>query len=152
MASQDPQKYFNNKLKSLASCSVAIIVILTIVILTGLLLSLSCQVLLWGKLTSLEQSIKDAGEIEYALSFQTSVEHPKEVNALPPQQGPTELEKLQETLEKMSKRLGELEVSLKEKEKNSNCNKCQPLEGAAVEDLVGTPEILQAMHAGYVES
>ena len=71
--------------------------------LTGLLPSLSRQVLLRGKPTSLEQAIKDAEEIEYALSFQTSVEQPKEINALPPQQGPTELEKLQETLEKMSK-------------------------------------------------
>ena len=88
--------------------------------LTGLLPSLSRQVLLRGKPTSLEQAFKDAEEIEYALSFQTSVEQPKEINTLPPQQGSTELEKLQETLEKMSKRLGELEISLKEKEKDSN--------------------------------
>ena len=97
--------------------------------LTGLLPSLSRQVLLRGKPTSLEQAIKDAEEIEYALSFQTSVEQPKEINALPPQQGPTELEKLQETLEKMSKRLGELEISLKEKEKDSNYNRSQPPRG-----------------------
>ena len=51
----------------------------------------------------LEQAIKDAGEIEYALSFETSVEPPKEPNVLAPKTGPTELEKLQETLEKMSK-------------------------------------------------
>ena len=49
--------------------------------------------LLRGKPTSLEQAIKDAQEIEYALSFQTSVEQPKEINTLSPQQGPTELEK-----------------------------------------------------------
>ena len=85
--------------------------------------------LLQRKPTSLEQASKDAEETEYALSFQTSVEQLKGINALPPQQGPTELDKLQETLEKMSKRLGELEISLKEKEKDSNYNKSQPPRG-----------------------
>jgi len=64
---------------------------------------LSRQLLLRGKPTSLEQAIKDALEIEYVLNFETSVEPPKEVNVLPSQKGPTELEKLQEALDKMSK-------------------------------------------------
>ena len=62
--------------------------------LTGLLPSLSHQMLLRGRPTSLEQAIKDAEEIEYTFSFQTSVEQPKGINGLPPQQGPTELKKL----------------------------------------------------------
>ena len=89
--------------------------------LTGLLPSLSRQLLLRGKPTTLEQAIKDAGEIEYALSFETSVEPPKELNVLPPNTGPTELERLQETVRKMSKQLEELEIKLKgEKESGSN--------------------------------
>ena len=120
--------------------------------LTGLLLSLSRQVLLRGKPTSLEQAIKDAEEIEYALSFQTSVEQPKEINALPPQQGPTELEKLQETLEKLSKLLGELEISLKEKENDSNYNRSQPPRGRSGRRPGRNPDNLQAKQAGYVGS
>ena len=74
--------------------------------LTGLLPSLSHQLLLRGKPTSLERAIKDAGEVEYALSFETSVEPPKGVNLLPQKEGPTEIEKLQETLDKMVQTTG----------------------------------------------
>ena len=88
--------------------------------LTGLLPSLSRQYCyVRGKPTSLERAIKDAGEVEYALSFETSVEPPKRVNLLPQKEGPTEIEKLQEALDKMSKRLEELEVTLKEESSHS---------------------------------
>ena len=107
--------------------------------LTGLLPSLSCQVLLRGKPTSLEQAIKDAEEIEYALNFQTSVEQSKGINTLTSQQGSAELEKLQETLEKMSKWLGELEISLREKEKDCNCDKSQPPRGRSGRKLGRNP-------------
>ena len=99
--------------------------------LTGLLPSLSRQVLLWGKPTSLEQAIKNAGEIEYALSFQTSVGQSKGTNALPPQHGPTELEKLQETLKNMSKQLGELELNQRKKKRTLIVINLSPLEEEA---------------------
>lgn len=86
--------------------------------LTGLRPSLSRQLLFRGKPSSLEQAIKDAGEIEYALSFESSVEPLKEINVLPQTKGPTELKQLQETLEKVSKRLEELETNMKEREKS----------------------------------
>jgi len=62
------------------------------------------------------------------LNFETGVEPPKEVNVLPSQKGPTELEKLQEALDKMSKRLEGLEASLKEKETN-HPDRSQPTRG-----------------------
>jgi len=83
--------------------------------LTGLLSSLSRQVLLRGKPTTFDQAVKEAEEIEYALNFESKGESQKEVNLIPQKKGPTEFEKLQENLEKMSKRLEELEISLKEK-------------------------------------
>ena len=93
--------------------------------LTGLEPSVSCQLLLRGKPVFLEEAIKDTGEIEYALSFESHTAPPKEVNVLPLKEQSTELEKLQETLEKMSKRLEELELSLNRKE-NSCFSGFQP--------------------------
>ena len=58
-----------------------------------------------GKLTLLEQAIKDAGEIK--VSFETTVEPLKEINMLPTEKEPTELEKLQETDVRMARRAGD---------------------------------------------
>ena len=75
--------------------------------LTGLLPSLSRQVLLRGKPTTFDQAVKEAGEIEYALNFESKGESQKEVNLVPQRKGPTEFEKLHENLE-MLKRLEKL--------------------------------------------
>lgn len=56
--------------------------------LTGLQPLSSCQLLLWGNYL-FRQAVKDAGEIEYALSFET--------NKIFPKKYPIEIEKLQET-------------------------------------------------------
>ena len=84
--------------------------------LTGILPSIG---LLRGKPTTLKQAIKDASDIEYALSFESSPESRKEINVVTQKQGPTELQKLQETLDKVSKRLETLELNLSKKEDNA---------------------------------
>lgn len=74
--------------------------------------------LLRGKPTTLDQAIKETGEIEYALNFENR-EAKHEVNLVPQKKEPTEFEKLQENLDRMSKHLEELEISLNKKDRNS---------------------------------
>ena len=87
--------------------------------LTGILPSIGRQLLLRGKPTTLKQAIKDASDIEYALSFESSPESRKEINVVTQKQGLTELQKLQETLEKVSKRLETLELNLSKQKDNA---------------------------------
>ena len=90
--------------------------------LTGLLPSIGRQLLLRGKPTTLKQAIKDASDIKYALTFESNTEQlfesRKEIHVITQKQGPTELEKLQEILDRVSTRFGALELSLSKKEDN----------------------------------
>ena len=88
--------------------------------LTGILPLISRQLLLHGKPTTLKQAIKDASDIEYALDFESSFKPTKEVNVVTQKEEPSELQRLQETLEKVSRCLETLELSLKEKETNDS--------------------------------
>ena len=90
--------------------------------LTGILPSIGRQLLLRGKPTTFKQAIKDASDIEYALNFEPSPEQlpesRKEINVVTQKQGPMELQKLQETLDRVSTRLEALELRLSKKEDN----------------------------------
>jgi len=54
----------------------------------GLLPSSSHQALLHGKPTTFEQTVKEAGEIEYAMNFESKGKSQKEVNLVLQRNGP----------------------------------------------------------------
>ena len=83
--------------------------------LTGLLASVSRQVLLHGKPTTFAQAIKNVMEIEYSLNFENQSEPERDINAISqpnPMDQPKLVAQLQQTLEQMSKRLEPLEIRL----------------------------------------
>lgn len=85
--------------------------------LTGLLSPIRRQLLLRGKPETLQQAIKDAINVEYALNFDTGFEDTQEVNVVqrkPPIQEPSATHKLQESLDQIIKRLESLEAVQKQ--------------------------------------
>ena len=86
--------------------------------LTGLLPPIRRQLLLHGKPETLQQAIKDAINVEYALSFDTGLDDTQEVvNVVqhkPPTQESAATHKLQESLDQIIKRLDTLEAVQKQ--------------------------------------
>ena len=83
--------------------------------LTGLLPPIKRQLLLLGKPDSLNQAVKDAANIEYALKFAGEADNTQEVNTIyhkPPTQEPPGQNKLQESLDQIIKRLEALEAAI----------------------------------------
>ena len=86
--------------------------------LTGLRPAISRQILLKGKPTSLEQAMKEAAEVEYALDFYKTKELQYEVNAVQEDTaatvGNTKLNRLEDTMQKMMERLETMESRLRD--------------------------------------
>ena len=83
--------------------------------LTGLLASVSRQVLLCGKPTTFAQAIKNAMEIEHALNFENQSKPERDINVISQPKPMDHLKlvvQLQQTLEKRPKRLEALETRL----------------------------------------
>ena len=77
--------------------------------LTGLLGSVSQQLLLKGRPANLEQAIKEATEVEYALHFSRET---AEVHAVQQSTSDKRLDQLTQTMEKMALQLEKLEAKL----------------------------------------
>ena len=78
---------------------------------TGLLPGISRQLLLKGKPTTLDRAIADAGDIEFALTFESPHKDSQDINVVhckPPVQ--TDSQKLQSVLDQVTKRLEALET------------------------------------------
>ena len=85
--------------------------------LTGLLSPIRRQLLLHGKPETLQQAIKDAVNVEYALNFDTGLEETQDVNVVQrkhPIQDSSVAHKLQESLDQIVKRLETLEAVQKQ--------------------------------------
>ena len=94
---------------------------------TGLLPTISQQVLLQGKPKSLDAAVKSAQGVEYALNFETrsTASNTKEINAIGKPHPVEDLStQLQQTLDQMAKRLGTLETRLQSGDHGGGSRNC----------------------------
>ena len=85
--------------------------------LTGVLPPIRRQLLLWGQPNTLDEAVRDAANVEYALTFAEEADNTQEVNVIRHKPSTQELSgqnKLQESLDQIVKRLEALETVQKQ--------------------------------------